>query len=81
MGMLITKSTPLSDIRFFRPIQSASSPAKSVEITLPSSTAATMNESWPAFRPDVASRYGSAPGDDADVHAVKQAAQAGDEKE
>jgi len=36
--------------------QSASSPAKSVEITLPSSTAATMNESCPAFKPDVASR-------------------------
>ena len=44
-----------------RPIQSASSPANNVEITLPSSTAATMIESWPAFRPEVASRYGSAP--------------------
>ena len=55
-GMLATKSTPLAAMSHLRPIQSASMPAKSVEITLPRSTAATMNESWPAFSPEVASR-------------------------
>ena len=56
MGMLITNMTPLSAISDFLPIQSASNPANSVEITLPSNTAATTMESWQAFRPEVASR-------------------------
>ena len=60
-GTLMTNSTPLKIIMVLRPSQSASTPANSVEITLPSKTAATMKESWPAFSPDVASRYGSAP--------------------
>ena len=61
MGMLTTKRMPLTVIRALRPIQSASRPANKVEITLPNNTAATTMESWPAFRPDVASRYGKAP--------------------
>ena len=59
--MLSTKAVPLTIIRGLRPIQSASSPANSVENTLPSSTAATIMESWPGVRCDVASRYGNAP--------------------
>ena len=60
-GMLITNAIPLRIMSGLRPIQSASRPANSVENTLPSSTAATMIESWAPFRFDVASRYGSAP--------------------
>ena len=52
----MTNITPLSAISGLRPIQSASKPAKSVEITLPSNTAATTIESWPELRPEVASR-------------------------
>jgi hypothetical protein len=47
---------PLTVISGLRPIQSASIPANNVEMTLPSSTAATMKESWPAFSPEVASK-------------------------
>ena len=53
--MLATNSAPLSAIIFFRPIQSASTPANRVEITLPSSTAATTKDNCPALRPEVAS--------------------------
>src|SRR5487761_1493209 len=59
--MLKTNKSPLTTISGLRPIQSASSPANKVEITLPSRTAATIIENCPAFRWDVASRYGSAP--------------------
>ena len=61
IGMLMTNIPPLKAISDLRPIQSASNPANKVEITLPSNTAATTIESWPALRPDVASRYGRAP--------------------
>ena len=61
MGILTTKAMPLRIISGLRPIQSASSPANRVEITLPSNTAATMMESWPTFSPEVASKYGRAP--------------------
>ena len=54
--MLMTNMTPLSAMSDLRPIQSASNPANSVEITLPSSTAATTIESWPALNLEVASR-------------------------
>ena len=54
--MLITNKIPLNAISGFLPIRSASNPANKVEITLPSSTAATMKESCPAFSPEVASR-------------------------
>ena len=54
--MLRTKIAPLINISGLRPSQSASSPAKRVEKTLPSNTAATMIESWPALSPEVASR-------------------------
>src|SRR5438067_13902473 len=40
--MLTTNVRPLRTIKGLRPIQSASSPANRVEITLPSSTAATI---------------------------------------
>jgi hypothetical protein len=40
-----TKTAQLITINGFRPIQSASSPAKSVEKTLPRSTAATIIDS------------------------------------
>ena len=40
-----------------------------------------MKESWLEFKPEVASRYGSGARNDADVHAVEQAAEAGDEQE
>ena len=56
MGMLTTNMTPLTAIRALRPIQSASSPAKSGEITLPNKTAANTMESSARFNPDVASR-------------------------
>ncbi len=66
--MLATKRMPLNAISFLRPIKSANTPANSVEMTLPSSTAATMMESWPALMScpvaaslNVASKYGSAP--------------------
>ena len=59
--MLTTNAHPLRIISGLRPIQSASSPENSVENTLPSSTAATMNESCDAVSPEVACRYGTAP--------------------
>ena len=60
-GMLATKQAPLNTIIFLRPSQSASRPAKRVEMTLPSKTAATTNDNCPALNPEVASMYGSAP--------------------
>ena len=60
-GMLTTNVRPLRTMSGLRPIQSAIMPAKSVEKTLPSSTAATITESCAWVRPDVASRYGYAP--------------------
>ena len=61
MGMLATNNRPLNAITLLRPRRSDNMPAKSVEITLPRRTAATMKESCSASSPDVASRYGSAP--------------------
>ena len=55
------KAQPARIISGLRPIQSASSPANSVEKTLPSSTAATTIESSAGVRCEVASRYGNAP--------------------
>ena len=55
-GMLSEKVTPLKIMSGLRPIQSARMPAKSVEKTLPSRTAATMTESSAAVSPEVASR-------------------------
>ena len=46
--MLMTNRMPLNDIIFFRPIQSDNRPANKVEMTLPSKTAATTNESCPS---------------------------------
>ena len=43
-GMLTTNNNPLANISFLRPKKSASKPANSVDITLPSSTAATMTD-------------------------------------
>src|SRR6516162_2970897 len=60
-GMLTTNINPLKIISGLRPIQSASRPANSVEITLPRSTAATTIDNCPAFSREVASRYGKAP--------------------
>ena len=54
--MLATNARPLKIISGLRPIQSASKPENSVENTLPSSTAATMNESCDGFSPEVACR-------------------------
>ena len=54
-------ATPLKTISGLRPSQSASSPANSVEKTLPSSTAATMIDNCDGVSFDVASRYGNAP--------------------
>jgi len=79
IGMLATNKIPLNAIRYFRPIQSASAPAKRVEITLPSNTAATMNDNWPALRPEVASRYGSAPAMIPTSTPLEQTAESGDE--
>ncbi len=61
MGTPITNNTPLNIIIFFRPNKSASVPAKSVEKTAPSKTAATIKESSLELSSEVASRYGSAP--------------------
>ena len=55
-GMLSANVHPLRIMSGLRPIQSASIPAKSVDSTLPSSTAATITESCDAVRPDVAAR-------------------------
>ena len=53
---LTMKDRPLRIIRGLRPIQSASMPAKRVEKTLPSRTAATMMESCDGSSLEVASR-------------------------
>ena len=67
IGILSTKTKPLIIINGLRPIQSASSPANKVEITLPSSTAATMMDSCPAFRCEV--RFAPTPQQwQADIH-------------
>ena len=50
------KATPLRIISGLRPIASAITPAKSVEMTLPSRTAATMTESCAGVSLEVASR-------------------------
>ena len=53
--MLATNTKPLMTIMGLRPSRSESIPANKVEITLPSSTAATMMDNWPALSPEVAS--------------------------
>ena len=56
--MLTMNRTPLTVIIFLRPNKSASIPANSVEMTVPSSTAATMKDNCAAFsvEPVAASR-------------------------
>ena len=74
------ESEPLRIISGLRPIQSASIPANSVEKTLPSSTAATMMESCPAFKPGGGFEIRQRAADDADVDSVEQAAEARDKQ-
>ena len=78
--MLITKRIPLSAINFLRPIQSASMPANSVEMALPSKTAATMNESCLLVQSGSRFQVRQRAGNDPDIDAVKQSAQPGDEQ-
>ena len=54
--MLSANVHPLRIISGLRPIQSASTPANSVDSTLPSNTAATITESCEAVSPEVAAR-------------------------
>jgi hypothetical protein len=67
IGTLTTNSAPLTISIVLRPSPSASAPAKSVEIIVPSATAATTNEICCAFNKlpsgsvNVACKYGSAP--------------------
>ena len=80
-GMLRMNAVPLRIMSGLRPIQSASRPAKSVEKTQPSSTAATMMESCDGGQLRGGFEIGQRAADDADIDAVEQAAEAGHEQE
>ena len=73
----MTNITPLTAISDLRPIQSASNPANSVEITLPSKHRGDHDGKLAGVQAGGRLQIRQRSGDDADVHAIEQAAQAG----
>jgi hypothetical protein len=76
-----TKSTPLIIINHLRPIKSASMPANKVEITLPSSTAATIEGKLSRVQTGSRLQIRQRPGDNPDIHPIEQSAQTGHQQQ
>ena len=75
-----TKVTPERIMRGLRPIQSARTPAKRVEKTLPRENGGDDGGELAGGEAGGGFEVGERAGDDADIDAVEQAAETGDEK-